>query len=97
MNEGRLSNWRLLLYAGPAVPIAALGVPISVFLPQFYAGEMGLGLATVGTIFLICRLWDVVTDPVMGFLSDKYPSRWGRRRHWIALSVPILIDRKSVV
>lgn len=91
MNEGRLSNWRLLLYAGPAVPIAALGVPISVFLPQFYAGEMGLGLATVGTIFLICRLWDVVTDPVMGFLSDKYPSRWGRRRHWIALSVPILM------
>jgi len=91
MNYDKLPAWRLLLFASPAIPIAALGVPISVFLPQFYAGEMGLGLATVGTIFLICRLWDVVTDPVMGFLSDRFPSRWGRRRHWIVASVPILM------
>ncbi|MBX3507534.1 MFS transporter [Parvibaculum sp.] len=90
-NGGRLSGWRLSAFSGPAIPIAALGLPIGVYLPQFYAGPMGLGLAAVGTIFMLARLWDVVTDPMMGVLSDKYPSRWGRRRHWLVLSVPLLM------
>ena len=86
-----LSSWRLAAFSGPAIPIAALGLPIGVYLPQFYAGPMGLGLAAVGTIFMLARLWDVVTDPAMGILSDRFPSRWGRRRHWIMLSVPLLV------
>lgn len=89
MAETRLSAWRLSAFSGPAVPIAALGLPIGVYLPQFYAGPMGLGLATVGTIFMLARFWDVITDPVMGIVSDRFPSRWGRRRHWLVLSVPI--------
>ena len=90
-SSDRLSAWRLSAFSGPAIPIAALGLPIGVYLPQFYAGPMGLGLAAVGTIFMLARLWDVVTDPMMGVLSDRYPSRWGRRRHWLVLSVPLLI------
>ncbi len=91
MSDKRLSPWRLAAFSGPAIPIAALGLPIGVYLPQFYAGPMGLGLAAVGTIFMLARLWDVVTDPMMGVISDKFPSRWGRRRHWIVLSVPMLM------
>lgn len=89
MAEARLSAWKLSAFSGPAIPIAALGLPIGVYLPHFYAGPMELGLATVGTIFMLARFWDVITDPAMGVLSDKFPSRWGRRRHWIVLSVPI--------
>ena len=89
MAEARLSAWRLSAFSGPAIPIAALGLPIGVYLPHFYAGPMGLGLATVGTVFMLARFWDVVTDPGMGVLSDRFPSRWGRRRHWIVMSVPI--------
>ncbi|MBA4209864.1 MAG: MFS transporter [Parvibaculum sp.] len=88
--SGRLSGWRLSAFSGPAIPIAALGLPIGVYLPQFYAGPMGLGLAAVGTIFMLLRFWDVITDPLMGILSDRFSSRWGRRRHWIVLSVPLL-------
>lgn len=91
MNGNRLSSWRLAAFSGPAIPIGALGLPIGVYLPHFYAGPMGLGLAAVGTIFMLARFWDVITDPAMGVLSDKFPSRWGRRRHWIVLSVPILV------
>ncbi|MDP1627156.1 MFS transporter [Parvibaculum sp.] len=91
MNAKRLSSWRLAAFSGPALPIGALGLPIGVYLPHFYAGPMGLGLAAVGTIFMLARFWDVFTDPAMGVLSDKFPSRWGRRRHWIVLSVPILM------
>lgn len=85
------SGWRLAAYASPAIPISTLMVPMAIFLPPFYATEMGLGLAAVGAIFFATRLWDMVTDPVLGVISDKVPSRWGRRRHWLVLSVPILM------
>jgi len=60
-------------------------------LPRFYSEGMGLSLITVGTIFTIARIWDVVTDPIMGMLIDKFDTRWGRRKHWIALSIPLLV------
>ena len=86
-----LSRWRIGAFALPAAPIAAMGLPIVVYLPPFYADEMGLGLALVGTIFMITRFWDVFTDPVLGILSDRFQTKWGRRRHWIVISVPIML------
>lgn len=91
MSKDRLSTTQLIAFAGPAVPIAALGLPLAVFIPQLFAGPMGLGLSTVGTIFLIARFWDVFTDPVMGAVSDQISSKWGKRRHWIVAAVPILV------
>ena len=91
MAEPRHSSMKLLAYASPSIPIAALGLPLAVHLPAFYAGAMGLGLATVGTIFFVARLFDVVIDPMLGILSDKIDTRWGRRRFWMGLSVPILM------
>ncbi|BFM14472.1 MFS transporter [Maricurvus nonylphenolicus] len=89
--SGRLKSGALLAYASPAIPIAAMGVPVAIYLPPFYAQDMGLGLTVVGVVFMLARIWDVITDPVLGVLSDRFPSRWGRRRHWIALSVPIMV------
>ncbi|MGB1088772.1 MAG: MFS transporter, partial [Alphaproteobacteria bacterium] len=88
--ETRLNSARLALFASPAIPIAAMGLPMSVHLPPFYV-ELGLSLSAVGLIFMLTRFWDVVTDPVLGFLSDRFPTKWGRRRPWIALSVPIMM------
>jgi glycoside/pentoside/hexuronide:cation symporter, GPH family len=90
-SSGRLSLRALFAYALPAAPIAAMGLPLVVYLPHFYAGYMGFGLVAIGQIFLIIRLWDVFVDPVLGLLSDRFPTRWGRRRHWIVLSVPIMM------
>ncbi len=86
-----LRRQTIAAFASPAIPIAALGLPLVVYLPPFYAKEMGLGLSVVGTIFMITRFWDVFTDPVLGILSDKIKTPLGRRRHWIVLSVPILM------
>jgi Na+/melibiose symporter-like transporter len=86
-----LSRWTLLAFALPAAPISAMGLPLVVHLPPFYAGTLGLGLTVVGTIFMLARFWDVFTDPVLGILSDKYETRWGRRRHWIVIAVPIMM------
>lgn len=87
----RLSTWRLAAFGGPAVAVAALTTPLSIYLPPFYSTEMGLGMTTVGAIFAATKIWDMLTDPIVGVLSDRFPSRFGRRRHWIVLSVPILM------
>ncbi|MDY7023176.1 MAG: MFS transporter [Cyanobacteriota bacterium] len=86
-----LKRQTIVAFVSPAIPLAALGLPMVVYLPPFYAEEMGLGLSLVGTIFMITRFWDVFTDPVLGIISDKVTTPLGRRRHWIILSVPILM------
>jgi len=91
MNTTKLPAWRLAAFGAPALPLAALTIPLMVYLPPYYAAEMGLGLGVVGTIFMFTRLWDMLTDPLMGVLSDKFPSRWGRRRHWLVIALPLLI------
>ncbi|MBM4243101.1 MAG: MFS transporter [Deltaproteobacteria bacterium] len=84
-------------FALPALPIAAMGLPIGVYLPPFYAGEMGLGLATVGTVFMLTRFWDVVTDPILGIVSDRWHTRWGRRKPWLVASVPIVMGSVMMI
>src|SRR3546814_8715693 len=79
----RISDW--------SADVCSSDLPLAVHLPAFYAGAMGLGLATVGTIFFVARLFDVVIAPMLGILSDKIDTRWGRRRFWMGLSVPILL------
>ena len=89
--QERLSLKVLIAYSGITLPMAAMGMPIAVYLPRFYSEGLGLSLITVGTIFTIARVWDVITDPIMGIMIDKFDTRWGRRRHWIAISIPILV------
>ena len=86
-----LSNRVLASYSGVSIPMAAMGMPIAVYLPQFYAQGMGLDLITVGMVFTVARFWDVITDPLMGLAIDRFDTRWGRRKHWIAISIPILM------
>lgn len=71
--------------------MAAMTMPIAVYLPRFYTEGLGLSLVTVGLIFTLARIWDVITDPIMGILIDRFDTRWGRRKHWIAISIPILM------
>lgn len=91
MNQRRVTRLQIGAFGLPSIPISALGLPIVVYLPPFYSHDMGLSLSVVGTVFMLARFWDVFTDPVLGMLSDRYPTRWGRRRHWIVIAAPILI------
>jgi LmbE family N-acetylglucosaminyl deacetylase len=43
------SNWRLAAFAAPALPLASAGLPLGVYLPPFYAQELGLGLGILRT------------------------------------------------
>ncbi|HMM14278.1 MAG TPA: MFS transporter [Parvibaculum sp.] len=91
MAEERHSTFRLLAYAMPSITIAALGLPLAVHLPEFYATTMGLGLIAVGAAFTLARGWDVIVDPLLGYVSDKFETRWGRRRVWVVISAPLIM------
>lgn len=87
--SGRLPAWRLAALASVGLPLAAAGLPLAVYLPPYYAQQLGLGLPLVGAIFMLSRVWDAATDPLIGVLSDRTRSRFGRRRPWIAAGAPI--------
>jgi len=74
-----------------ALPIGAMAMPIAIYLPPLYSGSLGLTLATVGMIFTLARVWDLVTDPIMGIVIDRYASRWGQYKHWVALAIPMVM------
>ncbi len=75
---------RLAAFSALAVPVYASQVPISNFLPAIYAQKFGISLAALGTIFLAERVWGAFADPLVGALSDRTRSRFGRRKPWIA-------------
>jgi len=91
MNVAAVSPARLAAYALPGFPLAALMLPLYIYLPNHYALDLGLGLSAVGFALLAARGWDVVTDPLIGALSDRFGGRFGRRRVWMVLGTPLLV------
>lgn len=77
------SSWQLIRFSAVAIPIAAANLPINTFLPAIFARDFGLSLGVIGAIFLAGRLWDGLLDPVVGALSDRTRTRFGRRKPWI--------------
>lgn len=64
----------------------------SYFLPFFYSNVFGLSLADAGMLMLITRLWDAVSDPMMGILADRTKTRWGKYRPYLLFfSLPFAV------
>lgn len=87
----RRSRGVLAAFSATCLPYAALGLPLFVTLPEFYASHVGVDLAVVGAVFLLIRLADIVIDPLLGSMIDGTRSRWGRYRLWMAASAPPLM------
>jgi len=60
------------------------------FLLFFYTDVAGIAAATAASIFLVARIVDAVTDPVMGIIADRTRTRWGRFRPYVLLGGPLL-------
>jgi GPH family glycoside/pentoside/hexuronide:cation symporter len=72
-------------YAAPAFALAVVGIPVYVYIPKFYTDVVGIHIGILGLLILGVRLFDAVTDPLIGFISDKTRTRFGRRRPYMAL------------
>ncbi len=90
-NPDRLPIWRIMAYGGLSTPLAMIGLPLSIYLAPFYSGEMGVPLAALGVAMIVARFSDVITDPLMGALSDRVRTPLGRRRIWLIPGVAMLI------
>ena len=65
---------------------------ISAFLLIFYTDVMGLAAAAVGTMMLVTKLVDAITDPIVGALADRTRSRWGRFRPYLLFgAIPMAV------
>ncbi|MDD2538072.1 MAG: MFS transporter [Bacteroidales bacterium] len=53
------------------------------YLLFFYTKVFGISPAAAGTMFLLTRIWDAVNDPIMGLLSDRTQTRWGKYRPYL--------------
>ena len=56
---------------------------MSIAFPLFFTNVFGLSFADAAALMLIARLFDVVTDPLMGSIADRTQSRWGTYRPWL--------------
>jgi len=90
-SRSRLSKVMLASYGAPAMPLALVGLPMAVYLPAVYADSEGFGLSLglVGLMITLARIGDVFTDPLIGFISDRTRTRWGRRKPFVLLGTPV--------
>ena len=59
--------------------------------PAYAALTLGLGASLAGIIVLISKIWDAITDPIMGQISDKTTSKMGKRRIYILVAAPLVV------
>ena len=81
--RGSLSTLRLACYAGILAPVAFVNLPLGVALPAYYAENTQATIAGIGAVMFASRAFDAVTDPIVGFLSDRTESRLGSRKPWV--------------
>lgn len=85
----RLPRSLLFLYGAPSFAGAAMLVPIYIHLPKFYSDVVGVPLGFLAIAIAAARALDALSDPLVGWLSDRSRSRFGRRRPFIALGAPL--------
>lgn len=84
-------------YGVAALSLAIANTAVMFFLLKFLVDSAGLSPATAGTVLLVGKLWDAVSDPLIGRLSDRTDTRMGSRRPWIAGgSVPFVVLFASI-
>lgn len=78
-----------LLFGAPSFAGAAMVIPIAIHMTKFYADTVLVPLGVLGMAIAFARAFDAITDPLVGWLSDRTHTRWGRRRPWILAGGPL--------
>ena len=85
--------WRTVAaYGAPAMGAGYMYLIISLYVMKFATDILLIAPAVMGAIYSLSRIWDAISDPLVGYLSDRTSSKYGRRRTWIFAScLPIAV------
>lgn len=86
-----LNRTQLVLFGLPEFAVYLAVIPMSLYLPFFYSRDLGLSISDIGLLLMLARISDVVTDPLIGALSDRTNTRWGRRKPWMIAGTPLMM------
>lgn len=87
----------LVAYALPSLTGALLFTAVGMYLLKYSTDVLLIPPAVIGLVFGLSRFWDAVTDPVVGYLSDRTRSRFGRRRPWmVASAIPVALSYVAI-
>jgi len=82
----KLTNAVIWAYAAPGIGFRMMGFLFGTYLMKFATDVLLIAPAAMGALIAASRLWDAVSDPLVGYLSDRTQSRFGRRRVWLYCS-----------
>ena len=86
-----------IAYGMPAIGAGYMYLLMSLYVMKFSTDVLLIAPAVMGVIFSISRIWDAVSDPIAGYLSDRTTFKFGRRRTWILVSfIPISLGFLAV-
>lgn len=90
--DAPLGLLQIINYNLPAVGVGFMFFIVTLYLMKFSTDVLLISPAAMGLIFGLSRIWDALTDPVCGYLSDRTNTLFGRRRPWIGFSLlPIAV------
>ena len=76
----------VVAYGAPAIGAGYMYLLLSLYMMKFATDILLIAPAAMGVIYSISRIWDAVSDPLVGYLSDRTTTRLGRRRTWLLIS-----------
>lgn len=82
---------QLALFGLPEFAVYLAVIPMSLYVPFFYSRDLGLSITDIGLLLMVARISDVVTDPLIGALSDRTRTRLGRRKPWMLAGTPLMM------
>ena len=88
--QGPVKLRHQLAYALPSIPVYLLVGPLAI-VNGVYAKYFGLSLTSMATILLVCRLFDAISDPVIGYWSDRYRAQTGSRKPFVVIGGLLLV------
>ena len=97
MSTDRINSKTLFAFGAPAVGAGYMYLLLALYVMKFSTDVLLIAPAIMGLIFSVSRIWDAISDPLVGYLSDRTTTSLGRRRTWILFSfVPIAIGFYAV-